>query len=404
MSFNFTFNSSKSSFFLIGMDWIMIIGFAIAAYAIVANDSIQTLGTFIASNSKRPWWALWLWISGLMCVTIIWGWIANGGDPAFGRLSAVGKNIPHPYDYGSVLTWLFIIPPLSLVILTRYGIPVSTSLLVLTGFKGLVAQQQGGTPEAAIDLFSKMMEKSMVGYGIAFVIGILIFFLVLGAFEKRVYSENQNTKDSNDLHPYWIIFQWLSTGFLWSMWLVQDLANIFVYLPRNLSLTALLISLAGMVLLQGYIFRERGGRIQKVVTLKTNTLDVRSATFIDLFYGLVLLFFKVDYIPKLFSAFGMDVPWPEKMPMSTTWVFLGLLAGREIGMALYLRHKRKKEVSSIVFMDLLKVCGGSLIAVFLAFTLPLIANKVISSETQDEQTAITLKVDDVAESEIFISE
>ena len=187
------------------------------------------------------------------------------------------------------------------------------------------------------------------------------------------------------------------------MWLVQDLANIFVYLPRNLSLTALLISLAGMVLLQGYIFRERGGRIQKVVTSKTNTLDVRSATFIDLFYGLVLLFFKVDYIPKLFSAFGMDVPWPEKMPMSTTWVFLGLLAGREIGMALYLRHKRRKEVSYIVLMDLLKVCGGSLIAVFLAFTLPLIANKVISSETQDEQTAITLKVDDVAESEIFIS-
>lgn len=143
MKRKFTFNSSKSSFFLIGMDWIMIIGFALAAYAIVANDSIQTLGTFIASNNKRPWWALWLWISGLMCVTIIWGWIANGGDPTFGRLSAVGKNIPHPYDYGSVLTWLFIIPPLSLVILTRYGIPVSTSLLVLTGFKGLVAQQKG---------------------------------------------------------------------------------------------------------------------------------------------------------------------------------------------------------------------------------------------------------------------
>ena len=29
----------------------MIIGFALAAYAIVANDSIQTLDTFLASNS-----------------------------------------------------------------------------------------------------------------------------------------------------------------------------------------------------------------------------------------------------------------------------------------------------------------------------------------------------------------
>jgi hypothetical protein len=57
----------------------MILGFALAAYAIVANDSIQTLGTFLASNSKRPWWSLWIWISGIMVVTVTWGWIANGG-------------------------------------------------------------------------------------------------------------------------------------------------------------------------------------------------------------------------------------------------------------------------------------------------------------------------------------
>lgn len=76
----------------------MILGFALAAYAIVANDSIQTLGTFLASNSKRPWWMLWIWISGIMVVTVSWGWIANGGDPAFGRLAAAGKNIPHPHD------------------------------------------------------------------------------------------------------------------------------------------------------------------------------------------------------------------------------------------------------------------------------------------------------------------
>jgi len=64
----------------------MILGFALAAYAIVANDSIQTLGTFLASNSKRPWWSLWIWISGIMVVTVTWGWIANGGDPASAAL------------------------------------------------------------------------------------------------------------------------------------------------------------------------------------------------------------------------------------------------------------------------------------------------------------------------------
>ena len=32
----------------------MWIGFAIAAYSAIANDSIQTLGTFIAANKKAP--------------------------------------------------------------------------------------------------------------------------------------------------------------------------------------------------------------------------------------------------------------------------------------------------------------------------------------------------------------
>ncbi len=39
---------------------VMIVGFTLAAYAIVANDAIQTLGTFLSSNSHRPWWVLWL--------------------------------------------------------------------------------------------------------------------------------------------------------------------------------------------------------------------------------------------------------------------------------------------------------------------------------------------------------
>lgn len=378
----------------------MIAGFLLAAYSIVANDSIQTLGTFLSSNAKRPWWVLWIWISGLMVVTIFWGWAVNGGDPAFGRLSADGKNIPHPNDIGSTITWLFLIPPLALVILTRFGIPVSTSLLVLTAFKGLVAKQQAETQGGAFELFKSMMEKSLVGYGIAFLLGLVIFALVLFAFERKVKAENEASDSSGEkpIHRGWIVFQWCSTGFLWSMWLVQDLANIFVYLPRTLSLWGILLALGSMVLMQGYIFREKGGKIQNVVTSKTNTLDIRSATFIDLFYGLVLLFFKVDYIPKLFTAFGMDVPWPEKMPMSTTWVFLGLLAGREIGIALRLRHRGKKQVSNIVFSDAGKAFLGSVIAVLLALFLPLFVASA-DTETESAETAAIETVEEASPSE-----
>jgi len=360
-------------------EFYMIIGFALAAYAVVANDSLQALGTFIASNSKRPWWVLWIWISGIMVVTITWGWIANGGDPAFGRLSATGKNIPHPHDIGGTITLLFALPPLVLVVLTRMGIPVSTSLMCLTGFKALVAAQQGKSGGQALELFKSMMEKSFVGYGIAFVLGLVLFFAVIYLLERKIKAESEDGAH-NELHPIWMVFQWCSTGFLWSMWLVQDLANIFVYLPRELTWWGLALSLIGMVLLQGYLFKEKGGKIQKVVLAKTNTLDVRSATFIDLLYGLVLLFFKVDYIPLLFRSLGLEVPWPEKMPMSTTWVFLGLLAGREVGIALRLRHRSKKQVSNLIFKDAGKAFIGSVVAVSLALFLPIFVEAVVNND------------------------
>ena len=293
---------------------------------------------------------------------VTWGWLANGGDPAFGRLAAKRSTFrPHLALYSTA--------PLS-----RHpysdGNPGEASLLVLTGFKALVAHQSGGDAKSAIDLFQVMMQKSLVGYAIAFVLGLVIFLSVLRVMERRIHEEGEH---DNTLHPVWTIFQWLSTGFLWSMWLVQDLANIFVYLPRELTWWGLALSLGGMVLLQGYIFREKGGKIQNIVTAKTNTLDVRSATFIDLLYGLVLLFFKVDYIPQLFEMMGLTVPWPPKMPMSTTWVFLGLIAGREIGIAISLRHRSSKKVTNLVCSDAGKAFAGSVIAVMLALFLPLMA-------------------------------
>jgi len=346
----------------------MIIGFALAAYAIVANDSIQTLGTFLSSNARRPWWMLWIWISGILLVTVLWGWFnrmdpATGlGDPAFGRLAH--KHVAFPPSFN----WLYIIPPLALVILTRSGIPVSTTFLVLTAFSSITAYQLGGTPGAAGELLWNMTKKSFFGYGLAFAAGLGIFALVTAALERRFLND-----DDDGYHPVWTVFQWVSTGFLWCMWLIQDLANVFVYLPRELGLGTLVMALAGMVILQGILFRIRGGRIQAVVTSKTNTLDIRSATFIDLFYGLVLLFFKVDYIPKLFKALEMDVPWPSKLPMSTTWVFLGLLAGREVGLMLRLRHRRQGLVSRLVFSDAGKAFIGMVVSIVIAFVLPPVA-------------------------------
>lgn len=394
----------------------MIAGFGLAAYSIVANDSIQTLGTFLSSNSKRPWWALWIWISGILVLTVSWGWYVNCeyvapqsaesalvsvegeattggaspvneklvGDPAFGRLTKVA--FPKQFN------WLYLVPPLILVLLTQSGIPVSTTFLVLTSFSSMTAYQLGQSSSAARELLMQMATKSFVGYGLAFVVGLFIFGMVVTFLERRVLEQRgrKGSKYSDDqlvlfdelqprTDPKWLVMQWLSTGFLWSVWLVQDLANVFVYLPRQISAVELALALLGMVLLQGLLFGTGGGKIQKVITTKTNTLDIRSATMIDLSYGMVLLFFKVDYIPKLFLWLGLEVPWPQKLPMSTTWVFLGLLAGREIGLALRLRHRKQKKVANLVFRDAGKAFLGMVVSIVVAFGLPPLAYFIYGS-------------------------
>ena len=311
----------------------MIVGFLLAAYAVVANDSIQTLGTFLASNARRPWWLLWIFASGVLLAVMFYGWVANDGDVAYGRLSKF------PVPEGGV-SWLHAIPPLALLVLTRLGVPVSTTFLVLTVFA-----VTGGQPGN----LGAMLAKSATGYVVAFAVAIVLFRLLF----KRLSEHFHRTKGS-EIPAYWVFLQWSSTAFLWSQWLIQDLANIFVYLPRSLPLGWLLFGVFVLVAMQGYIFYQFGGKIQQIVTSKTDTTDIRAATIIDFIYGMVLLVFK---------------EWSD-MPMSTTWVFLGVLAGREFALSSFLADTSAKDTSRKVVSDALKAFSGLVVSVVLAFGLP----------------------------------
>ena len=101
-----------------------IIGFGLAGWSVIGNDSIQTLGTFISSNKQRSWYQLWLWFGGLMVVTATVGWFLNGGDLSWGRLS----HIPYPVEF----RYKYILAPICLLVLTKVGVPVSTTLFNLT--------------------------------------------------------------------------------------------------------------------------------------------------------------------------------------------------------------------------------------------------------------------------------
>ena len=68
----------------------MAAGFLLAAYSVIANDSVQTLGTWIASNSEKfNWKILWLSASSLLVVTLWSGWYMNNGDISYGRLTKI---------------------------------------------------------------------------------------------------------------------------------------------------------------------------------------------------------------------------------------------------------------------------------------------------------------------------
>jgi len=309
-----------------------IIGFLLAAYSVVANDSVQTLGTFIASNSQKfKWYYLWMAASSVLLFTLWYGWSMNGGDISYGRLNKI------PYVE---IQWYHAAAPAILLLLTRFGIPVSTTFLVLSAFASSI-------------VFEKMLIKSILGYALAAVVAYIMWSVI-----ARLLDE-ERSPIKKGYESYWRVAQWCTTGFLWYTWLSHDLANIAVYLPRSLPISWMIAVSIIFTSFLAWIFYERGGRIQKIVLEKSTTTYVRSATIIDLCYAFVLLYFK-QY---------------NDIPMSTTWVFVGLLCGREFAIASISANNYKfKSVLSIVGRDFLKIMIGLAVSVIIVLSIHYLFN------------------------------
>ena len=306
---------------------VMVAGFLLSLFACVSNDAIQTLGTFLNTTKHRPVWQIWLFISIVMITTFAIGWIVNDGDMAFGRLD----KVPMPERY----YWWHILPPIVLLYLTKKGIPVATAFLIISVF-------------SSTTVIGLMVAKSFVGYIVALLCSMILYFFIARSVEKVfLYLKNK------PIPKGWIVAKWFSTAFLWSAWLLQDGAVLFVYLPRKLTFEQMALSLlvfAGLLFIVCY---SRGGEIQNIVKLKTNTQDVRSATIIDCVYACILLYFQ-------------NV---NNIPMSTTWVFLGVLAGREIALYNRLRFITEKKVYKHLVKDFTKAIVGLGVSILVVFTL-----------------------------------
>lgn len=400
------------------ISFFALLGFFFAAYAVVGNDALQTLGTFINSNSKLHWGWLFLFAGSVLVVTFTYGWIIYDGDPSWQRLSNVKKYPPVNVQ------WYHTLPPLALLIITRFGVPVSTSFMVLTVF-------------AAVDGFTSMLGKSLTGYGLAFLVGLLVFLVATRTVEKFFAEHDVSAKapwglasfmglfiaavvyfmpdllincdpaaltDAKEIKScnkslgvvakykayapyiiasgvfiegiiflvsrkfgnasYWVILQWVTTAYLWGVWLIQDFANIFVFLPRELSALECFTAMGIILALLGYTFWNKGGPVQKILRAKTAVTDIRSATLIDFIYASLLFFFK-------------EV---SAIPMSTTFVFLGLIAGREFGFSLMRSDLSVNKAWRLSLSDLSKAYIGLVISINMAVGLPRLS-QALTGET-----------------------
>jgi phosphate/sulfate permease len=321
----------------------MWFGFALAAYAAIANDSIQTIGTFIASNQTKKWYWLWLFMGSIWIATVFYSWFNFNGDVTYERLSVPGLDkAPESFVF------LQLAAPIVLLILTRMRMPVSTTFLLLNVFT-----YKAGT-------IVEVMFKSFIGYLLAFVLAIAVWF-ILERFVKNYLKGKAK--------PYWIYLQWITSGILWSVWIMQDAANIAVFLPRQLSPIEFSVYAGFVFLGLGFLFYMKGDKIQTIITEKTDVTDVRAATIVDLVYAVILFYFKMY----------------NKVPMSTTWVFIGLLAGREVAIALGKNAKAKKRgewvirAFNLAGKDILKATIGLIVSLILAFVI----NKGVRQEIID---------------------
>ena len=310
-------------------DLAMWFGFMLAAYSAVANDSIQTIGTFIVSNSHRRWYVLWIYIGLIFVGTVTYSFITFNGDVSYQRLLTPGLDVA-PTNF----TFLQLIAPLILIILTRLRMPVSTTFLLLTIFS---------TKTSAV---VSVLTKSVSGYLVAFITAIILYFL---ARKLSIFAFKGKP------HFAWTIVQWITSGTLWSVWVMQDAANIAVFLPRSLSIIQFLSFTILIFIGLGLLFYMKGDRIQKIVSEKAGIADIRSATMVDFIYALILIYFKQI----------------SEIPMSTTWVFLGLLGGRELAISitktrLKNRKRSTRRTTLLIGKDILMAGIGLVVSLILA--------------------------------------
>ena len=218
---------------------------------------------------------MFLFIFSVFVFVILLSWFFFHKELHFGKLNSI------PYD--SNINIFHFMSPFLLMYLTSKKVPVSSTLLFATSFSSASILHTILTKTIQIDRFSFL---------IGFILWKYIYFLLIKKFEKydwwtRFFEANNDT--------FWLIMQYVSTALLWLSWLFSNLSSVLIFIPREFDVKSLIILFIFAALIIFYLIDNMGGEMQQLIKNKKNTNNVKSATMINIVYGVLIYIFQLNF-------------------------------------------------------------------------------------------------------------
>lgn len=295
-------------------NWFML---TITCYTLIANNYIQSIGTFLINN-KNKFKSNLIFITLSFTITTLISWIIFDGNIDYNLLS----NIEYKKNLGIVIIFI----PMLLNIFTKYGIPVSATFLVIPLFSDN-------------NTLNTMLTKTVTSYFLAFIVSFFIW-----NFIKKHFS--QIMKMDNKENTFWNITEYITTSLVWIAWNMLNICVFVVFVDRKFNFFELVaVNIIVLVVLY-IILKGDNTKIEEIINEKNETENKKSIAIFNLLFALILIFIE------FFS----------NVPLTTTWVFLGLLAGKELSESftnnnIFSNTKIKKSLIKII-KDLHKAMVG----------------------------------------------
>ncbi len=281
----------------------------LTTYFIMVNNSIQTVGFFTASNKQNNKINTFYFLSVVFVVTMLFSWLCYKRELHFLLLNRTRYN-PH-------LSIFLLLLPVIIDILTKLRMPLSAAFLVIPVFS------DSGTVKG-------MVTKTFMSYVLAFVVSFLAWKIIYTLFRGHV-----RVKKDEQIGKVWIFMEYIFTGAVWAMWLTISACNFVVFLLRVFVLKDFILFLFMGILCIYLMVYNGGGEMLKIIEDKSD-VDIKNTTIFNALLSITMLIIRCV----------------SKIPITSTWMFLGTMAGRELAVASSSAVSKYKSCYKKILIDL----------------------------------------------------